>query len=192
MEENRTMSESDPKSRLVEQWSDRSLHVVNGRGDARIQLGDEHIEVPTIASIEHDLDGVNGWIEKFQLGRIQRNKRAAMQKAAASGDVAVLRATVAAQTKMLMKIAEAVAEGQKIRILARLKYFVEDLLRQARDDGHIALQRSLLRVAVRFASHLLDIERADLPANIKKQVFDDAYREYTAARAEIAAVEFGV
>ena len=169
------------------------LQVVNMRsGGALVKVGDEQLTLPMLTSIEREMDKVNGFLEQFRLGRIQRKKNIATHDAIAAGEVDVIRATIGAQARTLISIMDRVAKAKECDTLARLKNWVEERLHQAQELAHMTFQRSYLRVIVQYAQHLEVIRKQELPADLQDLVLGKAHELFKAAWEKMAAVEFKV
>ena len=136
------------------------------------------------------MDRVNGLFESFRLARIQAKKHVAIQGAIAGGELDVICATIASQSKALIRIVEGVARAHEVHTLHLVKNFVEERLRQAVEQAHLAMQRAFLRVIVAYAGHLELIVKQNLPAQLQELALTKAREVFDSQWQEMATLEF--
>lgn len=171
---------------------DQMLRADAGRSGTVVQIGDEQAILSTIASVDQQLGAVNGVLQKFQLGRVQRKTAVAKHRIIAAGELDVLRATVSAQAKAVVAVMDAVAKAQAFQTLALLKSYIADRVRRIKEQAHLELQRSLLRLAVQFADHTEVVMNAKLPADLQDRLLKKSAEIFNSEWEEIAAVELKV
>jgi len=179
-------------SEHFEHQADQPLKVINVPSGTVVTMGDQQVALPMLSTLEREMDKINGFFQAFRLGRIARKKDVATQGAIAAGEIDIIRATVSSQARTIIAVVDRAAKAHEAETLALLKNWVESRLRAAREQAHIALQRSFLRVVVQYAAHRELVKKQELPDDLQKLALGKAQEVFVRAWEEVAAVNFKI